>query len=461
MNLLQFEELENIEGTKNKILVLQKLLRDGDNEKLVRMAFNDNNYFVGDKTFFNALQKNSNYDINKFKHVSDWLFWTEYYPMANGQIYTFDDFEQFCNNLSRKNLESQIYNFFAQCSQLQKKWFSRVMLKDLRCGVQLKSVNKALKKISKSPIVKFEVQLCGSLPTYEEWTEYPSFAAIKYDGFRCVVKKKENEITMTSRQGKNVSGYLPELVNEFKKIQGDFILDGEVMADNFSSIQKRIGRKDGNLNFVENLHYRVFDILERKMYNIDEQNEEFYDRPQLSRYIELDLFMNYYVFGNINAEITQDNLVNSKRLIRLEDRYFIKNKHELQYLYNIIKNMGMEGLVLKHRDAVYVFGGRKNWFKLKPHKESTLEVVGVERGTGKHHNVMGSLICQDKTGRIKVSVGSGFIDTYREQFFNNPPKFIDVMYNEITKDKNGQYSLRFPRFLKVRNDKVEADDLFN
>jgi len=36
---------------------------------------------------------------------------------------------------------------------------------------------------------------------------------------------------------------------------------------------------------------------------------------------------------------------------------------------------------------------------------------------------------------------------------------VEIIYNEITKNQQGNYSLRHPRFDKVRDDKEEADEL--
>ena len=87
------------------------------------------------------------------------------------------------------------------------------------------------------------------------------------------------------------------------------------------------------------------------------------------------------------------------------------------------------------------------------HDTLDLVVVGVQEGEGAFAELMGALVC-DYNG-VQVKVGTGFTVEERYEYFKNPPKMIEVDYQEITKDG----SLRFPVFVKDRtHDKYIPED---
>ena len=58
-----------------------------------------------------------------------------------------------------------------------------------------------------------------------------------------------------------------------------------------------------------------------------------------------------------------------------------------------------------------------------------------------------------------VGVGSGFSDFDREYIWNNQDQYLgkiaEIQYFEVTKDKTGTESLRFPVWKHLRTDKTE------
>ena len=58
-----------------------------------------------------------------------------------------------------------------------------------------------------------------------------------------------------------------------------------------------------------------------------------------------------------------------------------------------------------------------------------------------------------------VRVGSGFTATERDVFWRNPEKIVgkivEIQYFEVSQNEKGGYSLRFPIFKWVREDKDE------
>jgi DNA ligase-1 len=147
---------------------------------------------------------------------------------------------------------------------------------------------------------------------------------------------------------------------------------------------------------------------------------------------------------------------------------------------------GHEGAMLKNPVSAYTPGKRgKNWLKLKAGVETLdLVVVGGEWGEGKRSHLISSyeLACFDQeTGNlVKVGkVATGFTDEQLEEFTEMfkqivefeegkkmtfmPKNVFEVGYQEIQKSPKyeGGYALRFPRFVRLRDDKDvdEADTL--
>jgi DNA ligase 1 len=134
-------------------------------------------------------------------------------------------------------------------------------------------------------------------------------------------------------------------------------------------------------------------------------------------------------------------------------------------LYNEAIENNEEGIVIKRLNRPYENGSRTNWIKLKPILENSFRIIDVYSGTGKYENTIGSVLVTDKYSKIYAKVGSGLTDLIRIKLEERLADksligaIIDVKYNEITSNKNGTYSLRFPRFLKFRDDKLEPDEV--
>ena len=144
-------------------------------------------------------------------------------------------------------------------------------------------------------------------------------------------------------------------------------------------------------------------------------------------------------------------------------------------LYYRVLDKGMEGLVVKNLDAIIEHGTcTTGIIKLKDFKECDLRVIGFEPGTGRYLGGIGSLICTTECGRMTVSVAGlkmiqrGFIRVdmnnsaagvmldpdHENDKFNG--KIVNVKYNAISQDKNGEPSLSLPSVVEVRDDVVQA-----
>ena len=96
-----------------------------------------------------------------------------------------------------------------------------------------------------------------------------AWAEDKYDGIRAQIHWGDGQVRIFSRDLKPVQDSFPELVEAARKLPGEGILDGEVLAWEkgkalpFSRLQKRLGRKEADLFFQQDVPvaFVAFDLL--------------------------------------------------------------------------------------------------------------------------------------------------------------------------------------------------------
>jgi ATP-dependent DNA ligase len=67
-----------------------------------------------------------------------------------------------------------------------------------------------------------------ALPSDEKWT-----FEIKFDGYRCIAVTRGREVTLFSRHEKVLNKRFPGVATALASLEGDFILDGELLALDF------------------------------------------------------------------------------------------------------------------------------------------------------------------------------------------------------------------------------------
>jgi bifunctional non-homologous end joining protein LigD len=85
---------------------------------------------------------------------------------------------------------------------------------------------------------------------------------IKFDGYRCIVVKRRREVTLFSRQKKLLNGRFPSVVEALASLEGDFILDGELVALD-SQGRPSFQILQNNLSRALPVYFYCFDLLNR------------------------------------------------------------------------------------------------------------------------------------------------------------------------------------------------------
>lgn len=285
-------------------------------------------------------------------------------------------------------------------------------------------------------------------------------AEFKYDGSRFQFHREGDSGRIYSRRLEDVTGAMPDVVRVLlAATTHDVIIDGEIIAVRdgkplpFQTVLRRFRRKHDvdEMREAVRLVPVIFDIL-------------YLDGRTL---IDLPVPERRKVLTSAFSEFVAPQIVSG-------------DPKEISAFYQRALEEGHEGIMLKVLSSAYTPGIRgKNWLKVKPEVDTLdLAVVGADWGEGKRAHLFGSfhLACAGNDGFITISkVATGFSDEQLGVLYEllkdtvigssgkevrfEPTLVFETGYAEIQKSPNYDtgYALRFPRFIRIRDDKDPRD----
>ena len=321
-------------------------------------------------------------------------------------------------------------------------WYRRILIKDLRCGVSEKTVN----KIVKNAIPLFECMLAHDGANHESKVSGKKLLEPKLDGVRAllVINAEARTATIYSRNGKILEnfGHITKAVEDnIDLFERSIVIDGEVVSSSFQALMKQVHRKsDADAG---DARLMAFDVLPLSEFQAGKSILGQRRRSNLLRTMKptLDKVGGIDIIPQLEVDL--DSAVG-------EMQFKQYNKDAIE--------AGFEGIMIKDIDAHYVCKRNVAWLKQKPFIEVSLAVVAVEEGTGKNLGRLGALICEgeDDGKKIRVNVGSGLTDSQRDEFWADQQDLLGQIVEiradaaTINQDSEELYSLRFPRFLRFR-----------
>jgi DNA ligase-1 len=325
----------------------------------------------------------------------------------------------------------------------------------------------------------------------------------KYDGVRaqihCGSPDYPGRVALFSRSREDMTASFPEIVEAFAGVAEPLVLDGEILAWRhdamsgegralpFSSLQARLGRKRVTAEMRESVPvvFMAFDVL----FAAGEMTME---RPLKERRRVLEGLVGREqaltkVGSRSNSTGEQTELLfettaedNGFARLVLAPAVQLESLAQLEQAYVDARARGNEGVMLKARHSTYQPGRRGlAWLKLK-RELATLDVVvtAAEYGHGRRAGWLSDYTFAVRDGDVLRNVGkaySGVTDAeiaQLTQFFLQhtvqdygsvravePLIVFEVAFNNVMRSDrhDSGYALRFPRILRVRDDKPVSE----
>jgi DNA ligase-1 len=275
--------------------------------------------------------------------------------------------------------------------------------------------------------------------------------------------KVGDSVSIYSRDLKDITATFQEMADAARKLPEDFILDGEIVAMRgrqalpYSELQRRLGRKEGDLFLNEQIpvQFVAFDLL--WLSGESYMNQPLRARRQLLEKISPGAFFLAQITPAASAE-------------------------DVEAAFVAARARGNEGLMIKDPQSIYTPGRRGlAWLKLKK-AFATLDcvVVGAEYGHGKRKDVLSdyTFAVRDETsGELKVigKAYSGLTDAeiarLTQHFLKRvlrqngryhlvqPDTVLEIAFDLLQPSArhSSGLAMRFPRIVRIREDKTPAE----
>ena len=339
-------------------------------------------------------------------------------------------------NNTGKDVDIAIVQAFIEDNLEHKDFIVDLVTKNIKVGITATTIN----KVRPNFIPEFGVQLANSYDLkYVDGKDF--IITLKLDGSRMIAIKNDNNVMFMSRQGKEIES-LVEIEKEMKKLPNG-VYDGELLAigefeDSKSQFKETMqrsrikGEKTG-------LKFMIYDFIS----DIDDFKRGKDETKCIDR------------------KNTVKNIVNklgeSEFIQYLTPLYVGNDITQITKYSDLVIKQGQEGIMINLCDSPYETKRVNHLLKVKEFHTLDLRVIDKKEGTNRNKSKLGALVVDYKG--FEVSVGSGYTDTLREELWNDEDivgSIIEVSYFEETSDKEGNLSLRFPVFIRVRDDKDDV-----
>lgn len=356
-----------------------------------------------------------------------------------------NDFDNLLDYISKNNSgrDSDVVVCKSWCrdqSEEIQEFAKQIITKKFRLGCDKKVVNSVIPGLIPSWDVQQAFPMSDSnMPKKNEWFALSQ----KLNGNNAGYYKGK----LISRQGKAFSG-LDHIIEDIKKIPDydNYFFNGELIRKNIDNLsdndnfQLGTGIINSDNSDKSCIQFVIYEMIPVEEFEKGESKYKYKDRKQ-----------KYLI--PLSETISKKEL-NSLRVVPFV--YEGTDVSVIESLLNEANETGWEGLML-NKNTVWKNKRNNGILKVKSFKHADILCTGVVEGDGKYKGTLGLIKCDYKG--YELGVGSGFTDSQRNFFWNNPDeiigKIIQIKYKGETQNKNGGISVQFPIFEIVRTDKTE------
>lgn len=413
-------ELNESNSSNYKISTLKKYQNSEIVKQLLKLTYDKNNFNFGmSRTRLLGILNESNFPegIDKIDDYLDLL-------QENSGKLSGNSAKEFYSSLLQKLTED-----------------SRVILlnilgRDLKCGINIKNINKVFKNLIPKPnymrCAVFSEKLVKKI-------HFPAMLQLKMDGTYREFNVSNGTVSAKTRAGEE---YQNEVLFDILKSFPDGYYMGELTIDGESRFTG-----NGLINSLnpplDKIIFTCWDFLTFDEYTGKVKTSYIYRFNRLHNLIE-------------NRDLKQ---------VKLVENHIVNNVSEALKQVSLWMSEGLEGGVLKDFNNTFKNGTSNTQLKIKLKVDAEMRITGFTEGTPgtKREGKIGAIQFANDEGTIKGQC-SGFSDAELEEFSKNKDsligKIISVEFNDVTKAENNEYyALSHPRFIEIRNDKNETDDL--
>lgn len=322
------------------------------------------------------------------------------------------------------------------------------------------------------PVEQFDSALGAVQDWQVEW---------KWDGIRAQVVKRDGQLWVWSRGEELITERFPELHSLAATLPDGVVIDGEILVwkpggdgiavQPFALLQQRLGRKTLGKKLLADapVMLQAYDLLEW-------QGEDWRNRPQHERRRQLEHLLQQHPLAPLLLS----------PLLAGDSWADLARQREAS------RSLGVEGLMLKQREALYGVGRTKDmglWWKWKIDPFSVDAVlIYAQRGHGRRASLYSdytfavwdgppgaaqrtlvpfakaySGLSDEEMRKVDAVVRKTTIETFGPVRSVTPTLVFELGFEGIALSKRHKsgIAVRFPRMLRWRHDKTveQADDL--
>lgn len=268
----------------------------------------------------------------------------------------------------------------------------------------LKDLSDPKKRIIIRPMLAHKYDINKKTTGRSKTINFPCAIQRKYDGLRMLSHKDGKEIVMESRKAvifNNFHKLRANLKKIFKKLSGNFYLDGELYTNDlsFEEISGLSRKLEGGLTKEEEkkidlIHYYVYDC-----FDLDNMELTFKERNAILKSLP------------------------KVKYVNIVETYNAKNKEEVREFQKKFVEEGYEGTMLRNYDSTYQLNKRtKDLQKYKDFMEDEFKIIGFTDGEGSEKGqVIWKCVTKDGKEFNVVPIGTR---SHRKKLFKEAEKHI-------------------------------------